>query len=246
MGERGPVLVFQDAHLLVIDKPDGMPTAPLADGETGTLLAWVIASFPEVGRVPGRKPVEPGLLHRLDSGTSGLVVVARSAEAFACLRGQFAAAQVQKEYVAACRCAPSGGASPAGTLHLESRFVPCGPHRSRVRVVLPEDRLGRRVSQTTKASYVTDAWVTETAREVALVRARLRKGFRHQVRAHLAFLGYPILGDPLYGAPAPVGARDRLYLHALSLELIHPVTALPLRIEAPIPEEFQALLRSGT
>jgi len=240
MDDRGPVLAYQDEHLLVIDKPSGMPTAPLSAGEPGTLLAWVIARFPQVDRLPGRKPIEPGLLHRLDSGTSGLVLVALNAEAFARLRGLFEAGEVEKSYLALCR--PPEGASAGQTLTIESRFRPWGPRQSKVKVVLSDEESRRGNGLATRASYRTDAVVERAGPKAALVRARLRKGFRHQVRAHLSHLGFPIYGDPLYGVPVPGGAVDRLYLHAQSLAFLHPITGTLLQVEAPLPETFFRLL----
>jgi 23S rRNA pseudouridine1911/1915/1917 synthase len=226
-------VLYEDSHLLAIDKPAGLHTAPLQPGEGGTLLGEVIARYPEIASLPGIKPMEPGLLHRLDRETSGVVIVARTAEAFAALRAQFAAKQVCKEYLAVCVSA----AVPAGPLRIESRFAPYGPGRKEVRVVLEAGR--RNVSS---RLYATEAQVLEARGGRALVRAGLLRGFRHQVRAHLAHLGLPILGDPLYGVPCPAGVPARLYLHAARVDLLHPVTGAALSIRSPVPPEFPAAL----
>ena len=226
--------------MLVVDKPAGLHTAPLRPGETGTLLEMVIAEFPEVAAVPGVKPVEPGLVHRLDHGTSGLVVVARTAEAFAALRRLFAAGGARKGYLAACACG-NGAGREGQRVRIASRFAPFGAGRRMVRVVLPEESSRRLLQKAAQETYATEADITARGPGRALLSARIQRGFRHQVRAHLAFLGYPILGDPLYGAPVPEGYPRRMYLHAARIEMTHPLTGKALIVESPAPAEFGAL-----
>jgi 23S rRNA pseudouridine1911/1915/1917 synthase len=226
--------------MLVVDKPAGLHTAPLRPGETGTLLDMVIAEFPEVAAVPGVKPVEPGLVHRLDRGTSGLVVVARTAEAFAALRRLFAAGGACKGYLAACACG-SGAGREGERVRIASRFAPFGAGRRMVRVVLPEENSGRLLRQAARETYATEAEISREGPGRALLSTRIERGFRHQVRAHLAFLGYPILGDPLYGAAVPEGYPQRMYLHAARIEMTHPLTGKALIVESPAPAEFGAL-----
>ena len=238
MAPAPPVILYEDESLLAVDKPAGIHTAPIRVGETGTLLDMVIAAFPEVARVPGMKPIEPGLLHRLDRDTSGIVVVARTAAAYRALRGQFVEDDARKEYRAAC--ARTGGKSDK-KLWIESRFAPYGPGRKRVRVVLPDEKREQLLRKATKESYRTEAEVISLAPDIVLLRVRIVRGFRHQVRAHLSFLGYPILGDLLYGVPVPPGLHERMYLHASHLALVHPLTGAPLVVDSPLPEEFRAL-----
>ena len=233
--EAGPVstlrVLFEDADLVAVDKPSGLHTAPLRQGEGGTLLDLVIARFPEVARVPGVKPVEPGLLHRLDRETSGVVLVARTASAFRGLLALFRAGAVRKEYLALC--VPAAAVAPGERLRAASRFAPSGPGRRRVRVV----PVGGKARGATAAAYATEAEVLQVREGKALVRAVIVRGFRHQVRAHLAFLGLPIAGDPLYGAPASASPA-RLFLHASILSFRHPVSGRAMRFEAPLPPEF--------
>jgi 23S rRNA pseudouridine1911/1915/1917 synthase len=226
--------------MLVVDKPAGLHTAPLRPGETGTLLDMVIAEFPEVAAVPGVKPVEPGLVHRLDRGTSGLVVVARTAEAFAALRGLFAAGGAHKGYLAACACG-SGAGREGQRVRMTSRFAPLGPGRRMVRVVLPEEKSDRLLWKAARETYTTEAEISSGGPGRALLSAWIDRGFRHQVRAHLAFMGYPILGDPLYGTAVPEGYPPRMYLHAARIEMTHPLTGKALIVESPAPVEFGAL-----
>jgi len=225
--------------MLVLDKPAGLHTAPLRPAEKGTLLDQVIALFPEVSTVPGVKPVEPGLVHRLDRETSGLVVVARTAEAFALLRRAFVTGGARKVYLAAC----VGGneEAPIGaSMHIASRFAPYGPGRRMVRVVLPADAKKAFAREAALRIYETDAEVVFREAGRALLSARIVRGFRHQVRAHLSFLGWPILGDALYGNPVPPELPARLYLHAARLEMAHPRSGVPLVVQSPLPAEFGA------
>jgi 23S rRNA pseudouridine1911/1915/1917 synthase len=230
------VVLFEDAWLIAVDKPAGLHTAPLGRVEEDTLLGRVIARFPEVGTLPGLKPTEPGLLHRLDRETSGVVIVARAPEAFRRLRADFDEGRARKEYLALC--SPARAARQGERFRLESRFAPHGPGRKRVRVILPAEEGKKAARQASPDSYHTEARIVEVRGNLALVRAVIVKGFRHQVRAHLAHLGLPIAGDPLYGVPAPAGVPERLYLHASAVELAHPDGGRRLRIEAPLPPAF--------
>ena len=234
---------YEDEDLVVVDKPAGMHTAPLARGGTRTLLELVLQAFPEIGALPGIKAVEPGLAHRLDQETSGLVVVARTAAAFDGLRRAFASEEVRKDYLAACALTRDEDVQGLQTrpLRMESRFAPYGPGRRMVRPVLAGERSAKLLAAASPALYTTEARVIERRGPHGLVRAWILRGFRHQVRVHLAFLGFPILGDPLYGVAAPRGAVARMYLHAGRIELPHPVTGRRLVVESPVPDEFMRL-----
>jgi 23S rRNA pseudouridine1911/1915/1917 synthase len=235
---------YEDPALLVVDKPAGVHTAPLRPGETGTLIEMVVRAYPEVAGLPGIKLVEPGLVHRLDRDTSGLVVIARSAEAFNALRRSFAASGARKQYLAACACAEESrdGGTP---LRIESRFAPYGRGRTMVRAVFPGEKSRKLLNSASGEIYVTEAQVTAGGNGRAMLTASILKGFRHQVRVHLACLGFPILGDPLYGAAVPDGFPARMYLHASRIELRHPTSGLPLVVEAPLPWEFTGLFDEG-
>ncbi len=238
-----PLLVrFEDEQVLVVEKPAGQHTAPLRAGERGTLLERVIEKYPEVAGVPGIKAVEPGLLHRLDRETSGLVAIARSAAAFAILREAAARGGMRKEYIAACARPVDGEAIGAGAgLRISSRFAPYGSGGRMVRVVLAGESRGKLLQNATPDSYSTEAEIIRRGAAAHLLRVDIDRGFRHQVRAHLSFLGFPILGDSLYGAPVPPGAVDRLYLHATRLQFEHPATGALVSVESPLPQEFAAL-----
>jgi 23S rRNA pseudouridine1911/1915/1917 synthase len=239
MPADGLVILFQDPAMLAVEKPAGLHTAPLRPGEKGTLLGIVIEAFPEVAGLPGLKPVEPGLVHRLDRETSGIVVIARTAEAFAALRALFAAGGARKTYLAACGCSGETAARPP--LRIDSRFAPLGGGRRKVRVVTDGERGRRILRETARELYTTEAEIAARGPGRLLLRVAITKGFRHQVRAHLSHLGYPILGDELYGAEVPAGCPRRMYLHAAAIELPHPLSGETLRLESPVPAEFRLL-----
>ena len=243
-----PSILFEDEALVVVDKPAGLHTAPLRAGETGTLLDFVLARFPEISSLPGLKPVEPGLLHRLDRETSGIVVVARTGPAFQALRGQFESGSALKEYRAASQAV--GDSSMPEVLTIESRFAPDGPGRRKVRLILPGDEKKPMAREAAPGTYLTEARIEARVEAGGAVRVLvavvIRKGFRHQVRAHLSHLRLPILGDPLYGVPAPPDTPQRMYLHASGMTLAHPFSGELLRIVSPLPDEFRAVFQEGS
>jgi 23S rRNA pseudouridine1911/1915/1917 synthase len=244
----GLTVLFTDAELIAVDKPAGLHTAPQGRAGEDTLLGRLLAAFPEIAALPGRKPGEPGLLHRLDRETSGIVLAARTPEAFRRLARDFAAGRVTKEYLALC--APALPLQPGQSFTMESRFAPFGPGRRKVRVVPGGDpraragagaaglQRGRARRRASPRSYRTEAVVEQARPGLVLVRARILRGFRHQVRAHLSHLGLPIVGDELYGSGLPPGVEPRLYLHACSVELAHPPGGAARRIDSPLPEAF--------
>ena len=234
------VLRYQDESLLVVEKPAGVHTAPLAEAETGTLLGLVQEAFPEVRSVPGVRSQEAGLIHRLDRETSGLVVIARTADAFHRLRRAFDAGEARKWYLAACAAAPAAVRTEG--LRVESRFAPYGPGRRMVRPVVDGERSPKLLASASRQSYLTEGRVMRQAGARALLSVTILRGFRHQVRAHLAFLGFPIFGDPLYGVPVPEGALPRMYLHAQRIEMPHPRSGAMLTVESPAPAEFGDLV----
>jgi 23S rRNA pseudouridine1911/1915/1917 synthase len=240
----GLVILFQDTTMLAVEKPAGMHTAPLHPGETGTLLGLLIEAFPEIAGLPGVKPVEPGLVHRLDRETSGVIVVARTAKAFVALRELFTTGRARKTYLAACG---RGDSPPREGRHLriESRFAPYGEGRRKVRVIAADEGSRQALRRATRVVYTTEADIAAQGPGRTLLRARIERGFRHQVRAHLSALGYPILGDPLYGVEVPAGFLARMYLHAARIEMPHPVTGEPMILESPAPAEFGLLFAQG-
>jgi 23S rRNA pseudouridine1911/1915/1917 synthase len=208
-----------DDALVAIDKPAGVPSHPLRAGERGAAANAIVARFPECATA-STDPREGGLAHRLDNDTSGVLLAARSRAAWEALRAAMGAAACEKTYLAEVVGAPPDAGVETASIGRAGR------RGGRVRVGAGRGLLAART-----------AWeVIERRGATTLVRARLHAGRAHQVRAHLAAAGFPIVGDEIYGAaatPAPDGARLRLHAHTIAL--LHPTTGAALLIEAPPP-----------
>jgi len=226
-------VVFKDRALFVINKPAGLVVHPGAGNASSTLQNALLALDPRLALVP-----RAGLVHRLDKDTSGLMVVARTPEAHAALAGAIAARDVERAYLAVCVGVMTGG----GTVD-----EPIGRHRTqRTRMAVRSD--GREA--------VTHYRVLKRFRGHTYVRAELETGRTHQIRVHLAHIGYPLVGDPVYGTRRriPRGATEPLIqtidafrrqaLHATRLALEHPLTGKSLEWEAPVPQDMAALLEA--
>jgi 23S rRNA pseudouridine1911/1915/1917 synthase len=226
-------VVHQDRALFVINKPAGMVVHPGAGNPRHTLQNALLALDPKLAVVP-----RAGLVHRLDKDTSGLLVVARTPEAHARLVEALAEREIERSYLAICTGAMTGG----GTVD-----APIGRHRAqRTRMAVRSD--GREA--------VTHYRIVKRYRAHTLVRVQLETGRTHQIRVHLAHIGYPIVGDPVYlgrrrlpagcspALAAALGAFPRQALHAARLALAHPMTGRALQWEAPLPDDLQRLLKA--
>ncbi len=237
-------VIWEDEDLIAFDKPPGVHSAPLRAGEGGSLLEEAMGLRPAIARLKGRKPVEPGLLHRLDRDTSGIVLIAKTDFAFDALLSLQAGGGFKKEYDALCaRSDPDlpGARPPRGNAEggsVASRFRSWGPGAKRV---APLDAGDGEVYRTDIIAMDEGPVIDGTA--LFRLTVGITRGFRHQVRVHLAWLGLPILGDVLY-APAVFkewraeGRTHRLMLHASAVEFLHPRSSSPLRLECPPPPEF--------
>ena len=224
-------VLFRDRAILVIDKPAGLVVHPGAGNPRHTLQNALLALDPKLALVP-----RAGLVHRLDKDTSGLLLVARTPEAYTALTGAMAAREITREYLTVCTGVMTGG----GTID-----EPIGRHRTqRTRMAVRSD--GR--------PAVTHYRVAKRFRAHTLVRVTLDTGRTHQIRVHLAHLGFPVVGDPVYGGRRrlPAGATPALAeelrtfprqaLHAARLKLRHPLTGREMEWEAPLPSDMQRLL----
>jgi 23S rRNA pseudouridine1911/1915/1917 synthase len=224
-------LAFADGALLIVDKPAGLVVHPGAGQPAHTLQNALLAFDPELARVP-----RAGLVHRLDKDTSGLLIVARTPETHTALVAALQAREIHREYLALCLGRMTGG----GTVD-----EPIGRHRTqRTRMAV---RAGGRVA-------VTHYRIERRFAAHTLARVELETGRTHQIRVHLAHIGYPVVGDPAYGgrrqlprgasaaALAALGAFRRQALHATRLALAHPVTGRRLEVEAPLPADMAALI----
>jgi 23S rRNA pseudouridine1911/1915/1917 synthase len=228
-------IVYEDKRLLVIDKPAGLVVHPGAGQAQGTLVNALLHLVDDLSGVGG--VLRPGIVHRLDRGTSGLLVVAKDDEAHRALVRQFAGRTVEKEYLAIVHGLPE---PQAGTIALPIGRDPV--HRQKMSVRAPRGRAAR-----------SDYAVVEALDGAALVRIRIHTGRTHQIRVHLAALGHPIAGDPAYGGTRAPSARrpeakaallglGRPALHAARLSFTHPETGARLNFESPLPPDLAGVL----
>jgi 23S rRNA pseudouridine1911/1915/1917 synthase len=210
-------VVFEDAHLLVVDKPPGLVVHPAAGHWSGTLLNGLLAHHRAAATLP-----RAGIVHRLDKDTSGLMVVAKTLPAMTVLVRAIAAREVHREYLAIAH-----GALTTGTFSIDA---PIGRDpRSRVRMaVLASGKPAR-----------TDVEVVASAADFSALRCTLHTGRTHQIRVHLASRGHPLVGDALYGG-APALGMARQALHATRLAFAHPGTGEPLQFDAAAPPDLAA------
>jgi 23S rRNA pseudouridine1911/1915/1917 synthase len=218
---------FEHAEVLVVEKPAGQPTAPLRPGELGTLANALIARYPKTLGV-GHQPREPGLLHRLDTQTSGLVVVALSARAFKTLSRALGTERLTKRYLAIVE----GGLAKEGSIDW-----PLGPDPTRKGRVAAYPTPPRGYFREATTHYR----VVEERGALKLVELDVARAFRHQVRAHLAALGAPLVGDTLYGgSPWPSGGA-RHALHASYIAWAGDATLPSFRVESGLPDDMRRL-----
>ncbi len=221
---------LERAELVVVNKPAGQATAPLEAGERGTLAGALLARYPEMRGI-GHRAREPGLLHRLDTQTSGLVLAARTAEAFVTLSQALEAEQLQKRYLAIVedRSLPA-----AGTIELALAVEPRGSGRV---VALDEPREGARLR---RSAFQT----LERRGGLALVAVSVERAFRHQVRVHLAASGWPIAGDRMYGGRMAPALGERHALHASYVAWAGDARVAAFTVESALPEDLTAFFRS--
>jgi 23S rRNA pseudouridine1911/1915/1917 synthase len=230
--EPGAPLVvrYESSAVVVVDKPAGQPTAPLRAGEKGTLANALIARYPELAGV-GYSPREPGLLHRLDTDTSGLVVVARSAEVFEELKEALKDGRIAKQYLLVCA---SDGLADEGSI-----AFPLASHPKDQRRVLacvhPRD-----VMRNAPRPAETKFHVVKRSGEWALVEVDVSKALRHQIRAHFAAIEHPLVGDALYGGPKVEGlARHALHASRVAFK---GGPELSFDVRSTLPEELARLV----
>jgi 23S rRNA pseudouridine1911/1915/1917 synthase len=226
-------VVYEDADLLIVDKPSGLVVHPSPGHASGTLVNALLGRHGETfGGIAGVR--RPGIVHRLDRDTSGLLIVARSDLAQASLMAQLKARRIKKTYLALVQ-----GSVAAAVGRIDAPIGRDPGHRTRMGVVAG----GREASTGYRVRERYDAW---TLLELDLITGRT-----HQIRVHLAAIGHPVAGDPLYGTGTSRRGPDtleRLFLHAWRLELTSPSTGRLIRAEAELPVELESVLdalRSG-
>jgi 23S rRNA pseudouridine1911/1915/1917 synthase len=268
-------VVFEDADLAVIDKPAGM-MVHAGSGQSedarnrGTLVNALLHRFKSLstGSGPGSGELRPGIVHRLDKDTSGLIIVARNDRAHAALAAMFSARQVKKTYIALVHGAVE---RPKGTI---TAAIGRDPVR-RTRMTTRGKEEGREEGRSAVSHYEVVRRVATRFGKFTLVRVRIETGRTHQIRVHMASIGHPVVGDTLYGAAGqltdqgavqagqskaggpkaagPKAARrkaepeklrlGRNFLHAAELEFTHPISGKPVSLASPLPEALDAFLK---
>jgi 23S rRNA pseudouridine1911/1915/1917 synthase len=229
-------VVFEDADLVVVDKPPGVVVHPGAGRFRGTLAAGIIERYPDVALlavVPGADALRPGIVHRLDKDTSGLLVVARSAVAYRSLGEQMARRDVRRNYLALVF-----GAFDERQGSIEAPIGRSNKDRKKMAVV--QGGRDARTRYTVIESFSDP--ITATLLEVSLDTGRT-----HQIRVHLSAIGHPVVGDLRYGGKLALPARARLglerpFLHAARLSFSHPTRREEVTFESPLPDDLRAVL----
>ena len=218
-------VAWEDEHLLVVDKPAGVVVHPAPGHASGTLVHGLLGR----AAAGGDEPERPGIVHRLDRDTSGLLVVARSDESHRRLQGLIRKRRVEREYLALVRGRPR---SRAGRIEAAIGRDRHDPTRHSLETATPRDA-------------VTHFEVRELLRRHALLVVRLETGRTHQIRVHLAAIDLPVSGDPVYGVEADLGL-ERQFLHAARLAFPHPFSGEPVEASSPLPPELEKRTRTRT
>jgi 23S rRNA pseudouridine1911/1915/1917 synthase len=216
-------VAYADDHLLVVDKPEGVVVHP-APGHAGGTLAHALAAAGAAGGEEDR----PGIVHRLDRNTSGLLVVARSPQVYERLQRLVRRRALTREYLGLVSGRPR---SRRGTIE-----APIGRDR--------HDRLRHSLDTATPRDAVTHFELEELLPQHALLRVRLETGRTHQIRVHLAAIDLPVSGDRIYGVPGDLGL-DRQFLHATRLAFAHPITGAAVDVTSPLPPDLAAALEAA-
>ena len=217
-------IVYEDADLLVVNKPKGMVVHPAPGHATGTLVhALLYHCGDQLSGING--VIRPGIVHRIDRNTSGLLMVAKTDAAHHSLSAQIQAHSFTREYQAV---AVGRFREPSGTID-----APIGRH--------PVDRKKMCVTQKNSKRAVTHYETILAYQKATHLRLRLETGRTHQIRVHLAYLGHPVLGDDVYGKPYP--GLEGQCLHAAKIGFVHPTTGQYLEFESPLPDYFRRVLR---
>ena len=219
-------VVYDDDDIIVVDKPAGLIVHPGAGRPDKTLVNGLVARFPDIADVgqPGR----PGIVHRLDGETSGLLVVARTGQAYDALTAAMARHDVERVYAAVV----------SGVVADDRGIIDAPIGRSTQRrtrmAVISDGREARTHYEVRSRTYETPA--------ASHLRCQLETGRTHQIRVHLSAIGHPVLGDPTYGDRTSRAGFSRVALHAEQLGFVHPVSGKSVQFEAPMPADFAALV----
>jgi 23S rRNA pseudouridine1911/1915/1917 synthase len=218
-------IVFENSDLAIINKPAGMVVHPGAGHYSGTLVHAALAAIPDLEGIGGEE--RPGIVHRLDKETSGLIILAKNEQAHRWLQDQFRLRAVNKVYLALV-----DGKPPTPTGRVEAEIARDPSHRKQMAVV--STGRGR--------AAITEYKTLEQFAKYTLIEAHPLTGRTHQIRLHMAFLGCPIIGDSIYGKKTSSIVLNRHFLHAARISIIFPGEKEPRTFEAPLPAELQTVL----
>lgn len=219
-------ILFEDADIIVINKSAGLVVHPAAGHATGTLVHALLFHCQDLAGIGGE--LRPGIVHRLDRDTTGVMVVAKHQQSMAALVEQFKAGTVRKEYLALVHGQPRPASGTIESLIGRSRH----------------DRKKMSATPTHGRHAVTHYRIAESLGPHTLLRLRIETGRTHQIRVHLAHIGHPVVGDPTYGKRRATPGANRQMLHAAELALTHPRTNRPKVFQAPLPPDMANLLNS--
>ena len=220
-------IIFENEAVMVVNKPAGMVVHPAAGHPSGTLVHAALGHAPEMEGIGGEG--RPGVVHRLDKNTSGLILLAKNDAAHRWLQEQFRSRKVEKTYLALV-----DGRPPTPTGRIEAPIGRDPSQRKRMAVVVPQ-----------KGRQATSEYITlETFPKHTLLEVHPITGRTHQIRLHLSYLGCPVVGDVTYGRRKTSIPTDRHFLHAFRLTINLPEERAPRTFEAPLPEELEQILRS--
>ncbi len=225
-------ILFEDAHIVIVNKPAGMAVHPGAGRTSGTLVNAILAHCSDLAGVGGE--LRPGIVHRLDLDTSGVLVVAKHDRALRHLQRQFKSRTVEKHYTALVM-----GGIPQSEGLIEAPIARDKRHRKRMAV-----RGGGKMART--RWRVSGHYQDDAMRVYTLVDVHLLTGRTHQIRVHFSWMGYPIVGDSVYGPSRGTALVARQFLHARTLEIDHPITEERLTFVAPLPQDLMMALNSLT
>ena len=229
-------VIYEDADLLVVDKPAGMVVHPAPGHHTGTLVNALLARSPDLALVGGEE--RAGVVHRLDRDTSGLLLVAKNPAGLAALQAQFKARTVRKTYLALVE-----GLVDVAEGRVDAPVGRDPAHRQRMAVVSVR-RGGRPAMTTFRVRGHYEPRVSSQRVDLTLLELDLHTGRTHQVRVHLAFIKHPVVGDRVYGRRRQQLHCPRQFLHAARLAFVQPTSGLTVSLEAPLAPDLQAVLDS--
>ncbi|MCK8058033.1 MULTISPECIES: RluA family pseudouridine synthase [unclassified Fusibacter] len=217
-------IIYEDSDVIVVNKPKGLVVHPAPGNYTGTLVNGLMYHIKDLSDIGG--VIRPGIVHRIDKDTTGLLMVAKNNKAHESLSAQLKDHSVERRYYAIVH---GGFSNDAGTID-----KPIGRH--------PKNRLKQAVTEINSKHAITHYEVIERLQSYTLISCRLETGRTHQIRVHMASIGHPLLGDPLYGVRKEKMKLSGQLLHAETLGFDHPTTGARMVFQAPLPERFVNIL----